>query len=96
MRIGSVGEDGLKLNHNDIEKRKGKSSSNWISMIREEDIGKTVSVKLHYHRTIMGILSDISKAELEITAKRLWKKVRIIVLKRYVVSVEFPEEAGER
>lgn len=81
-------------NSDSVEKKKWKISSNWISMIKEDDIGKTVAIKLHYHRTIKGILSNISKAELEITTEILWKKVRIIVLKRYVVFVEFAEEGG--
>jgi hypothetical protein len=53
-----------------------------------------VAIKLGFHGTVKGTLSDISRSEFEITTKILWKKVRIVVPRRYVVLLEFAEEGG--
>ena len=77
-----------------VEKKRGNAALMKRSILNEGDIGKNVSIKLHFHGTVKGILSDISRSEFEITTKTLWKKVRIVVPRRYVVLLKFAEEGG--
>lgn len=67
------------------------SLQNIVSVVKK---GGNVAIKLGFHGTVKGILSDISRSEFEITTKILWKKVRVVVLRRYVVLLELAEEGG--
>lgn len=62
-----------------------------ISLILDGDFGKSVTVRLNNHRTYKGILLDASKTELKLQAISFWKKTTIVLIRRYVVSVEFME-----
>lgn len=96
MNRSTVDEDIQEEFYNGAGKNKWKQSVQSLSLISDGDIGRTVSVKLHYHRRIRGILTGASKTEIEVKTRVFCKDVRIVAVRRYVVSVEFLDEAGEK